>query len=160
MSENYTNTNERELDWNDSISHDSTFELLPAGDYFFTVQSFERARHPGSEKLPPCNKAILRLEVSDGQHTGTMTHNLFLHQRCEGMLCAFFTAIGQRQKGEELRMDWPKVPGSTGRCKIKVRAWQGKDGDERQSNDIQTFYPYDAQAMATKPRAGYKPGTF
>ena len=43
---------ERELDWNDEIEKDSDFTLLPEGDYDFTVESFERGRHPGSDKLP------------------------------------------------------------------------------------------------------------
>ena len=46
-------TDGRAFDWNDTIEHDSEFVLLPAGDYDFTVKSFERGRHPGSEKLPP-----------------------------------------------------------------------------------------------------------
>ena len=60
---------ERSFDWNDTIENDSSFVLLPAGDYDFTVTKFERARHqPGpNSKLPPCNKAVLTLEVTDGQ---------------------------------------------------------------------------------------------
>ena len=54
---------ERELDWNDEIEKDSDFTLLPEGDYDFTVESFERGRHPGSDKLPACNKAILKLRI-------------------------------------------------------------------------------------------------
>ena len=44
---------ERELDWDDEIERESDFVLLPEGDYDFTVTGFERARHEGSEKLPP-----------------------------------------------------------------------------------------------------------
>jgi len=46
---------ERELGWEDIISKDADeyeYALLPEGDYNFTVESFERGRHPGSEKLP------------------------------------------------------------------------------------------------------------
>ena len=49
----------RELDWDDSIEKDSDYVLLPEGDYEFVVESVERARHPGSDKIPPCNKAIV-----------------------------------------------------------------------------------------------------
>ena len=92
---------ERELGWEDTIQKDAPeFEPLPEGDYEFTVESFERGRHNGSEKLPPCNKAILKLRVkgTDGREV-TVTHNLFLHTRTEGMLSAFFESIGQKKKG-------------------------------------------------------------
>ena len=48
----------REFGWDDEIQNDSTpFEVLPEGDYRFRVEKFERGRHSGSEKIPPCNKA-------------------------------------------------------------------------------------------------------
>lgn len=37
MENNYA----REFDWNDEIAQDSEFLLLPEGDYYFTVESFE-----------------------------------------------------------------------------------------------------------------------
>lgn len=95
---------ERELGWDDEIEKDGPeFVLLPEGDYSFEVVGFERARHNGSEKLPACNKAVLtiRLTSDDGEKSTTIKHNLFLHSKTEGMLCAFFTAIGQRKKGEK-----------------------------------------------------------
>ena len=157
-------TPERSLDWNDTIENDSTFTLLPAGDYDFTVVKFERARHqPGpNSKLPPCNKAVLTIEVTDGQQRSTVTHNLFLHSRCEGMLCEFFTAIGQRRHGEPLRMDWTKVQGAHGRCKVGVRDWIGRDGQPMQSNEIKRFYEPEAAPAAAPSAAptGYVPGQF
>ena len=43
---------ERELGWDDEIEKDSgEFILLPEGDYDFTVESFERSRHGGSENF-------------------------------------------------------------------------------------------------------------
>ena len=87
----------REFGWDDEIQNDSTpFEVLPEGDYRFRVEKFERGRHSGSEKIPPCNKAILTLSVNDGAHSGTVQTNLFLFSRFEWKLCQFFTAIGQR----------------------------------------------------------------
>lgn len=131
---------EREFDWNDCIEHDSEFTLLPEGEYDFSVESFERGRHLGSEKLPPCNKAILSLRVFDATgNTAKITHNLFLHSKCEGILCAFFTAIGQRKHGEQLRMNWNEVVGKRGRCKIYVDKYTNKQGREVQSNKIARF---------------------
>lgn len=143
---------EREFNWDDTITKDSDFILLPEGDYNFEVESYERARHGGSEKLPPCNKAILKLRIESEEGEVHLTHNLFLHQRTEGMLSAFFTAIGLKKKGEPLTMNWSLVPGSTGRCKIGVRNWKGKNGEDRQSNEIRRFYP--------KEEPSYKAGDF
>ena len=107
---NFQNVNVNDgkaLDWGDEISNDNTFVILPEGEYDFTVISFERGRHPGSEKLPPCHKAIITLKLYDSKgNEAELKHNLFLHSKCEGMLCNFFTAIGQRKRGEPLRMNW------------------------------------------------------
>lgn len=141
---------EREYDWDDEILKDSDFTLIPEGDYTFTVAAFDRARHEGSDKLPPCNKAIitLRIALPDGS-TQELKHNLFLHSKCEGLLSAFFTAIGQKKKGEPLRMNWGAVIGATGRCKVSVRTWKGKNGEDMQSNDIKKFYAPDDKPAQT-----------
>lgn len=77
---------EREFNWDDTIEKDSTdFVLLQEGDYDFEVESYERARHGGSEKLPPCNKAVLKLRIESEAGTAYLTHNLFLHSKTEGM---------------------------------------------------------------------------
>ena len=60
------NQNENhEIGWEDVIEKDSQFELLDPGDYSFKVESFERGRFDGSEKIPPCNMAIVHLNVFD-----------------------------------------------------------------------------------------------
>ena len=130
----------RSYEWNDTIENDSSFTMLPEGVYPFTVTKFERARHPGSANLPACNKAVLTLSV-DGGTLGktTITHNLFLHSKCEGFLCEFFTAIGLRKHGEKLQMPWDRVTGTSGTCKVGIRNWTGDDGQERQSNEIKRF---------------------
>lgn len=126
----------REFGWDDEIQKDSDYVTLPEGDYDFVVESYERARHPGSDKLPPCNKAIVKLRVDSLYGTAIINHNLFLHTNTEGMLSAFFTAIGQKKKGEKLRMNWNTVPGSTGRARIAPEKYNGND-----YNKIKKFYP-------------------
>lgn len=135
------NVMEKELNWDDTITKDSgEYILLPEGDYNFTVESFERGRHTGSEKLPACNKAILTLSIDAPEETVKITHNLFLHSKTEGLLSAFFSSIGQKKKGEPLKMNWQKVPGASGKCKIGIHSYK-KDGEERKSNEIKRFYP-------------------
>lgn len=134
---------ERELGWDDTIQKESTdFITLPEGDYDFVVESFDRGRHNGSDKLPPCNKAILKLHISAPQGEVTVVHNLFLHTITEGMLSAFFECIGQKKKGEPLRMNWQAVPGAKGRLKLGIRSYQ-KDGENRTINEVKRFYPYE-----------------
>lgn len=149
---------ERELQWDDMIEKDSgEFILLPEGDYDFTVESFDRARHNGSDKLPPCNKAVLKIRIDAVQGTVYVNHKLFLHTITEGMLSAFFASIGQKKKGEPLRMDWERVPGSTGRAKVGIYTYQ-KNGENRQINDIKRFYPKEENRAAAVP--SFKTGEF
>lgn len=145
MSEYVPNNMNQEIGWDDVIEHDSEFVVLPEGDYKFTVTKFERGRHNGSDKLPPCNKAVLTLEITDGYQTGTIQHQLFLHKKTEGMLCAFFTAIGQRKHGEPLRPRWDQVIGATGTCHVYVDKYQSRNGGTSENNKIRKFYEKDEQ---------------
>lgn len=144
--------NGHELDWDSEIANDSPeFTLLPEGDYDFTVTELERARHPGSAKLPPCNKAVVSIRIADAGGVAIIKHNLFLHSRCEGLLCDFFTGIGQRRRGENKPMNWNRVVGATGRAKVGIRTYT-KDGREYKANEIKKFYePKPAQQPAPEP---------
>lgn len=149
----------RELSWDDQIEHDGLeFVTLPEGDYDFEVIDFERARHNGSDKLPPCNKAIIHIKIQGPEGVAVIKHNLFLHSITEGMLCAFFTAIGQRKKGEKVSMNWNAVVGSGGRAKIGVRKWKNDEGKEMVFNEIKKFYePAEGPQNSQK---GFEAGRF
>jgi len=137
---------DRELSWDDTVDANADeFTLLEPGEYDFQVLGFERARFPGSPKLPPCPQAKVKLLINGVK----MEHNLFLHSKCEGLICAFFKAIGARKSGERLQMDWNKIAGATGRCQVGIRKWTGKDGTEKESNDISKFMP--AEEVASVP---------
>ena len=76
------NTVDRELGWDEEINKESEFTLLPEGDYNFSIVSFERGRHQGSAKLPPCNKAIVKIKIDGGElGSTTIQHNLFQNNR-------------------------------------------------------------------------------
>ena len=150
----------RELGWDETIENDGDFLLLPEGDYNFGVMSFERGRHNGSEKLPACNKAILKLRVWNEDAETTITHNLFLHSSVEWRLCAFFAAIGQRKHGEKLQMNWATVVGSCGRCHVGVRNYKKDDGTERQTNEITKFLEPDESITGTVQPSNYQQGRF
>lgn len=150
----YNNNFDRELGWDDTIEKDSEFVLLPDGLYYFTVAGFERGRHtpnpqnPG--KLPACNKATVHIKISANEGETELRHNLFLHSSTEGMLSAFFAAIGQKKKGEPLRMNWNAIIGKTGVCKVGTRQYNGNNYNEVKS----MLYPEDvdyAKVLNSQP---------
>ena len=150
---NYNGPDSSEMGWDDTISEEQTFVLLPEGEYNFTVKNFRRDRHQPREggKLPACNKAVLTIEI-DGGDKGktTLEHNLFLHRSTEGLLSAFFLSIGQKKHGEPLRMNWTAVPGSKGRCRVRVREYEYQ-GEKRARNEIARFIePPNQTAMPQK----------
>ncbi|OAS21162.1 hypothetical protein [Paenibacillus oryzisoli] len=146
------NQTEREFGWDDTIEKDGGggFVLLPPGDYNFTVAKFERSRYAGSDKMPACNQAKLELTVhspSDGDVT--VFHNLFLHTKTEGLLSNFFAGIGQKKKGEPLRMNWNTVVGARGRMKLEIRNYKS-NGEDRSMNQVKTFYEYEAPSYGNQ----------
>lgn len=132
------------LDWDDCIENDGQeFVLLKEGDYNFRVAAFERGRHAGSAKVPPCNKATLTLEVETDNGTATVRTDLLLYGTLEWRISAFFRCIGQKRHGEKVKMDWSKVYGAKGRAHFKPRPYIGADGTEKKANDIAYFIDYD-----------------
>ena len=149
-------TEGRELGWDEPIENDGMeFVTLPEGDYDFEVVEYERGRHAGSDKLPPCNKAIVHIKVKGAEGQVIIKHQLFLHTITEGMICAFFTGIGQRKRGEKFVMNWPKVPGSKGRAKVGIYRWKNDKGEELTKNEIKKFYD-----PAEGPAKGFEAGRF
>lgn len=155
--ENYANNNTQDLcmDWDDFIEDDGQeFVILEEGDYNFTVTAFERGRFPGGAKVPPCNKADLTLQVRtpDGK-LATAKVSLLLYHTLEWKLASFFRCIGQKKRGEKLRMDWNAVLGAHGNAHFKPRSYTDKDGNERQTNDVDKFYDWDdAFSMPPAPK--------
>ena len=55
------------------------------------------------------------------------------------MLSAFFAAIGQKKKGEPLKMNWQTIVGARGVCKVGIRTYNGN-----QYNEVKAMlYPED-----------------
>ncbi|MBQ5769291.1 MAG: DUF669 domain-containing protein [Clostridiales bacterium] len=124
------------LDWDDEIEVENDYTVLPAGKYDFEVVNFERSQFDGSAKLPACKMAIVtfKIKAEDGK-TSTVFERYYLCKKMEGMLSALFKACGLKKKGEKTVMKWSELVGSTGRCKIEVHEYNG-----RESNRITTLY--------------------
>ncbi len=132
---------------------DGEFTLLEPGDYRFTVLKFERARHEGSEKLPPCNKAVIFIEVDGGDLGRTVIkNNLFLHPKTEGLICQFAAAIGQRKHGDPLDIPglFRDMPGRGGIVKIKHRTHKDKT-----YNEIDRFLDPPENGAAPAPAGAF-----
>lgn len=157
-----------ELDWNAQIENDGPeYVTLPEGDYDFEVVSFERGRYQPSAKakLPPCNMAVLSLRFDAPEGTATVKHKLYLHSSVEGLLCAFFTSIGQRRHGERITMNWNAVPGARGRAHLTVRKYTNDKGEERTINDVSRFLEPEEDAAprpapVSRSAPSYQAGRF
>lgn len=155
---NQYNQAEREFGWDDTIQQDSAdFVLLPEGLYNFVVKGFERGRHmpnpQNTGKLPACNKATVSIEIEAAEGSTVLKHNLFLHSSTEGMLSAFFGAIGQKKKGEPLKMNWQTIVGARGVCKVGIRTYNGN-----QYNEVKAMlYPEDVNQSKVLNAQGQQP---
>ena len=131
------------LDWDDEIQYtESSFILLPAGEYPFTVTGFDRQNYDGSEKIPACKMAVLHLAVDGGgQGTANVDERLYLHTSAMWKLSEFFVSIGQLQKDGAVRMNWNAVPGAAGTVKLSVNKYTNKKGEERTNNRVEHFLP-------------------
>ncbi|MDR2976886.1 MAG: hypothetical protein LBV19_06195 [Streptococcaceae bacterium] len=137
--------NENEMmDWDDEISQESSFTLLPAGDYPFIVVGFERKKfepNPQRQSKIPAgtNMASVEMEFkADDGSTTRVTENLFLLKKMEWKMSEFFLSIGQKKKGEPFHANWPKVLGSSGKATLEVNTYM-KDGNEQQNNRVKKF---------------------
>lgn len=134
------------MDWTDSIENEGQeYITLDEGDYVFKVIKFERGRFPGSTKIPPCNKAIITVEVQTEKGIAIAKFDLILYRTLEWKLCSFFRSIGKKKHGEKLVMDWNKVLNSVGKAHFKPRSYTNQYGDEKVINDIEKFIDYDEE---------------
>lgn len=88
----------KEMDWDDEVEVNE-YILLPEGDYDFVVESFERGRYEGSNKMPPCNRALLKIRIDAQEGTTVMNESLFLYDKMAWKIAEFFLSIGF-EKGE------------------------------------------------------------
>ncbi|MCI8274913.1 MAG: hypothetical protein HFI66_04765 [Lachnospiraceae bacterium] len=142
----------RELDWDEEIEYtENSFEPLPAGDYDFTIERFDRGRSKGEGKLPPCKMVTVYfiLHGPDGREV-TVQDNYPLHSSVEWKLSNLFCGVGLLKPGERLKMNWPALPGLTGRAKVSLKP--GYKDSEKKYNRIEKLYP--------KQPAGFTPGVF
>lgn len=126
----------RVYDWDDVIEEDGDeFVLLPAGDYNFTIHKVEKGQYNGGENIPACPKVDIHLLVESDKGNAYVRHTLFMHSKMERMLSNFFIGVGRKKKGKPFKMDFKNLEGVSGKAKVGIREYKGK-----QYNEIKRFY--------------------
>lgn len=143
--------------------------LLPEGFYPFRVERMERGRYQGSQKMPQCPMAKLTLSVTgaDGRDT-TVQQRLYITRNQLWKVSRFMESVGRGRNGAgKVIIDWGGIEGMGGFVKLKVRSYTGRDGQERQTNDVEWFVKpeeqqeawesYDAACRAAAAQAAQAP---
>lgn len=140
-----------EMDWDSGISAEATngeFNLPPVGEYGFTVVGFEKTISKAGKKM-----AAVTLQLDESAQYWKVYDYLVLTANMEWKLATFFESLGLKKKGEPLdRMPWDKVPGATGRVKIKYETF-----NEKQSCKVDRYVVTDG---AQAPKAPEEPLPF
>lgn len=147
MSEDYRG---KEIGWDDEVEKGNEYTLIPEGDYDFVVESFERGRYEGSDKVPPCNRALLKICVDAPEGTAVMNESLLLYDKMQWKLAEFFLSIGAEEKDDRVKMNWQMVPQSTGRATIEIQP--DRNDPSKKYNHVKKFLP--------KPKKQFKAGEF
>lgn len=124
--------------------------LLPEGFYPFRVEKMERERYQGSQKMPQCPMAKLTLAVAgtDGSET-TVQQRLYITRNQLWKVSRFMESVGRGRNGAgKVIIDWGGIEGAGGFVKLKVRSYTGRDGQERQTNDVEWFVKPEEQQQA------------
>ena len=135
--------NAAEMDWDSGISADvGESNLPPVGEYGFTVTEFEKTISKSGKKM-----AKITLELDKIGQFWKINDYLVLQDNMAWKLAQFFESLGLKKKGEKLeRMPWDKVPGATGRVKIKHETYNGKE-----SCKVDQYILSEAAKAPTKP---------
>jgi len=123
------NQHNEAMNWDDPIEEISA---LKPGTYSFKVIGFDRAEFEGSDKIPPCPMAVLKLEIN-GQY---IKCNLHLTRRLQWKIMNFFESIGLRRGRNPYTPEWNKILGREGRCKLSVYMNNGQE-----YNRVDDFLP-------------------
>lgn len=124
--------------------------LLPEGFYPFRVERMERERYQGSQKMPQCPMAKLTLAVAgtDGRET-EVQQRLYITRNRLWKVSRFMESVGRGRNADgKVIIDWGGIEGMGGFVKLKVRSYTGRDGQERQTNDVEWFVKPEEQQEA------------
>lgn len=113
------------------------------GEYNFTVLRYERNKHLGSDKIRPCPKAIVFLEVETPEGIFNTQTNLFLISSKRKYLFNFFCCLGLLKRGESAQMPWSKITGAQGRAKFERTSFIGNDNQTHYAINLVSYIDYN-----------------
>lgn len=134
------------VDWDvteadpDDGSHGG-WTVLEEGYYPFTVQRFERGRFEGSAKMQACPMAVVTLAVQGANgEEARVTERMFMVERLLWKVTSLMEAVGTgRNERGKVVIDWSGLEGRGGWLKLKRRTYTGRDGEQRETNDVERF---------------------
>ena len=120
---------------------DNTFEVLPDGDYHFTVASHE-VGYATSDKMPPNTQQVTcHLEIpfeKDGEiKIAKVRNNLNIYKKALFAIRQFVECIGMVPEKGKMSVNLENIDGLTGVCSITTI--ESSNGNE--FNRVQQFYP-------------------
>lgn len=131
--------------FNDAENRD--FKIVPEGDYIFRVTDFTSGLSKGGKTSgSPNYEGDLFLEGPNS----TIPLQLIDHPSCDWKIDTFLKSAGiklqkgekfefQEDKAKEMGVRWINPLGLRGWCRVIIEHYT-KDGKERQSNKVGTFY--------------------
>ena len=141
MSENKASNESVSFGWDDEVE-EQPFELMPDGDYRFTVTGMERAWFEpkrADSKISACNQANIELtfnwrSAAGFRRTSKLTHKLKLTSSLSFLIFKFFAGIGLHKEGDGMkRFPWGDIMGKKGVARIG--SYQGSNGQTYNSID-------------------------
>lgn len=148
----------RAFSWDDEFTEtEDSFQIVPPGDYDFTIIGFERAYFDGSNKMPACPQAKITYEVTAPDGTkGRIMQNLFLNSKTQWQLTNFACAIGMMKRGDgHFKINWNQLIGATGRMQVSTRKYK-----EREYNEVKKFYDKESAPAAPAQTPQWTKGAF
>lgn len=138
------NRDYEEIPMDQPFDYEGDFKLIPDGEYDFRVISLERKEVEAGEKSPQHRKVEFAMEIFDhGDRIGKVTDNIPMLGKFKWKYVAFGRSIGQvapdQTKG--ILIDFRKVIGAEGRCKVSVRKFKKRDGSDGESNQVEYLLP-------------------
>lgn len=136
------------IGWDDEGQvQDSTFEVLPEGEYTYEVVNFKRERFDGSQNMNACPVAALQLKCTNVD-TGIMSTGfcrLYLNSKVMFRISNFFKSCGlvdaQAPEGTGIPMSlFGKCVGASGRVKVKLSKSE-RNGRTYENNDFDFVVP-------------------
>lgn len=149
------------LGWDDEgQAADSSFEILPEGEYDFEVTNFKRERFDGNDNMAACPQAAIQLKCIGEKATGTTFERIRLNSRMMWQITAFFKSCGlipaDTPEGANISMSlFNQCVGCRGRCKITIRKYE-YNGEKREANNVTFLVPKTQPQPTQQPQPAYQ----